>query len=419
MVAPAHMNAEDAVDRLLAALPESDAAGRARFAELGFPTPRDEDWRFTPVKPITELNFSAAPVDADATLEGCVFAAIDGPQLVFVNGHYSEALSQVGELPAGVEVRPMSAGDCPAPPAPEDAFGALNAATVTDGPFISVADNVHFETPLRVYYLSTGSNGATANVRGYIRAGANSQVTVLESWTAKQAGYFNNATTELHAADNAQVEHVKFQDEHTGAFHVGGLHTTLGRDARVAHHSLALGGRIARNNLRAHLNGTGIEAVLNGLYLPRAGQLIDHHMVVNHAQPHCDSHEYFNGILDDDSRAVFHGRIHVHKGADKTDAKQTNKNLLLSDSATIDTKPQLEIYADDVKCTHGATIGQMNAEQIFYLRARGLDEESARRMIMHAFAGEIVERIQCEAAREELDRLVWDRLEQMGGLVAA
>ena len=419
MVAPAHMNAEDAVDRLLAALPESDAAGRARFAELSFPTPRDEDWRFTQIKPITELNFSAAPADADATLEGCVFAAIDGPQLVFVNGHYSEALSQVGELPAGVEVRSVSAGDCPAPPAPEDAFGALNAATVTDGPFISVADNVHFESPVRVYYLSTGRNGATANVRGYIRAGANSQVTVLESWTGKQAGYFNNATTELHAADNAQVEHVKFQDEHTGAFHVGGLHTTLGRDARVAHHSLALGGRIARNNLRAHLNGTGIEAVLNGLYLPRAGQLIDHHMVVNHAQPHCDSHEYFNGILDDDSRAVFHGRIHVHKGADKTDAKQTNKNLLLSDSATIDTKPQLEIYADDVKCTHGATIGQMNAEQIFYLRARGLDEESARRMIMHAFAGEIVERIQCEAAREELDRLVWDRLEQMGGLVAA
>ena len=419
MVAPAHMNAEDAVDRLLAALPESDAAGRARFAELSFPTPRDEDWRFTPIKPITELNFKTAPADTAATLEGCVFAAIDGPQLVFVNGHYSEALSQVGELPAGVKVRSVSAGDCPAPPAPEDAFGALNAATVTDGPFISVADNVHFESPVRVYYLSTGRNGATANLRGYIRAGANSQVTVLESWTGKQAGYFNNATTELHAADNAQVEHVKFQDEHTGAFHVGGLHTTLGRDARVAHHSLALGGRIARNNLRAHLNGTGIEAVLNGLYLPRAGQLIDHHMVVNHAQPHCDSHEYFNGILDDDSRAVFHGRIHVHKGADKTDAKQTNKNLLLSDSATIDTKPQLEIYADDVKCTHGATIGQVNAEQIFYLRARGLDEESARRMIMHAFAGEIVERIQCEAAREELDRLVWDRLEQMGGLVAA
>ena len=410
MVAPAQNC--DAIDRLLAALPV-EGEGRARVAELGFPTSRDEDWRFTSVKPITELNFTVAKADATATLDGCVFAAIDGPQLVFVNGHYSESLSQIGDLSPGVEVRPISAGDYPAPPEVEDAFTALNAAAATDGPFIRVADNVIFETPVRVYYLSTGSAGATANVRGYICAGANSRLTVLESWSGTEAGYFNNGVTELRAADNAQLEHLKFQDEHTGAFHVGALHATMGRDARVAHHSLALGGRIARNNLRAHLNGTGIEAVLNGLYLPRAGQLIDHHMVVNHAQPHCDSHEYFNGILDDDARAVFHGRIHVHKGADKTDAKQTNKNLLLSDNATVNTKPQLEIYADDVKCTHGATIGQMNAEQIFYLRARGLDEEAARQLIMHAFAGEIVERIQCEAAREELDRLLWDRLEEV------
>ena len=410
MVAPAQNC--DAIDRLLAALPV-EGEGRARVAELGFPTSHDEDWRFTSVKPIAELNFTAAKADATATLDSCMFAAIDGPQLVFVNGHYSESLSQIGDLPPGVEVRPISAGDCPAPPEAGDAFEALNAAAAADGPFISVADNVTFETPVRVYYLSTGGEGATANLRGYICVGANSRLTVLESWSGTEAGYFNNGVTELHAADNAQVEHVKFQDEYSGAFHVGALHTTMGRDARVAHHSLALGGRIARNNLRAHLNGTGIEVVLNGLYLPRAGQLIDHHMVVNHAQPHCDSHEYFNGILDDDARAVFHGRIHVHKGADKTDAKQTNKNLLLSDNATVNTKPQLEIYADDVKCTHGATIGQMNAEQIFYLRARGLDEEAARQLIMHAFAGEIVERIQCEAAREELDRLVWDRLEEV------
>ena len=186
----------------------------------------------------------------------------------------------------------------------------------------------------------------------------------------------------------------------------------MGRDSHAAHHSIALGGRIARNNIRAHLNGTGLEAVLNGLYLPRGEQLIDHHMVVDHHQPHCDSHEYFNGILDDSARAVFHGRIHVHKGADKTDAKQTNKNLLLSNNATVDTKPQLEIYADDVKCTHGATVGQMNPEQIFYLRTRGLNEEAARRMIMHAFAGEIIGRIACESVREELDRLVWNRLEE-------
>ena len=409
MVAPSYA---DAVNRLLAAMPERDVKDRMRFAELGFPTPRDEDWRFTSIKPITELDFTAATVDHNASLEGCVFTEIDGPKLVFVNGYFSSDLSIVNGLPEGVEIRNLSAGDCSELTKDEEAFGVLNAATYTDGPFILVADNVKFERPVRVYYLSTGKKGATANIRGYIHAGVNSHLTILESWEGENAGYFNNSNTELHAADNAYIEHVKFQNEHAEAFHIAGFRASMGRDAHVLHHSIALGGRIARNNLRAHLNGTGIEAVLNGLYIPRSGQLIDHHMVVNHAQPHCDSHEYFNGILDGNARAVFHGRIHVHKGADKTDAKQTNKNLLLSDDATVDTKPQLEIYADDVKCTHGATIGQMNAEQIFYLRARGLSEEAARRMIMHAFAGEIIERIECVTAREELDRLVWDRLEE-------
>ena len=405
MVAPAN----NAVDRLLAALPTRGEGG-ARVAEMGFPTTRDEDWRFTSVAPIAELEFIAAAADAKANLEGCVFSKIDGPQLVFVNGHFSSELSRVGELPTGVEIGNLASAACE-PCEAEDAFGALNAASFTDGARVRVADGVCFETPIRVYYLSTGSDGATANIRNHITLGANSKATILESWTGADAAYFNNAITELNAGDNAHLEHVKFQDESTAAFHVAGLHATMGRDCRVAHHSIALGGRIARNNIRARLDGTGIEAVLNGLYLPHGKQLIDHHMVVDHLQPHCDSHEYFNGILDDHARAVFHGRIHVHKGADKTDAKQTNKNLLLSDNATVNTKPQLEIYADDVKCTHGATIGQMNAEQIFYLRARGLDEEAAHRMIMHAFAGEIIARIGCKPVREELDQLVWDRLE--------
>jgi Fe-S cluster assembly protein SufD len=405
MVAPAN----NAVDRLLAALPTRGEGG-ARFAELGFPTTRDEDWRFTSVVPIAELEFTAAKADATASLDGCVFSEIDGPQLVFVNGHFSSELSSVGELPAGVEVGNLASAACE-PREAGDAFGALNAASFTDGAWVSVADGVCFESPIRVYFLSTGGDGSTANIRNHITLGANSKATILESWTGADAAYFNNVITELSVGHNAQLEHLKFQDESTAAFHVAGLHAVMGRDCRVAHHSIALGGRIARNNIRARLDGTGIEAVLNGLYLPRGKQLIDHHMVVDHLQPHCDSHEYFNGILDDNARAVFHGRIHVHKGANKTDAKQTNKNLLLSDNATVNTKPQLEIYADDVKCTHGATIGQMNAEQIFYLRTRGLDEKAARRMIMHAFAGEIIERIGCEPARAELDRLVWDRLE--------
>jgi Fe-S cluster assembly protein SufD len=179
----------------------------------------------------------------------------------------------------------------------------------------------------------------------------------------------------------------------------------------VTLHSFALGARLSRNHIRAKLAGEGLECILNGLYLTRDEQLADHHMIVEHAQPHCASHEYFNGILDDKSRGVFHGRIYVHPAAQKTDAKQTNKNLLLSDLASADTKPQLEIYADDVKCTHGATVGQLNDESIFYLRSRGLGMDTARRMLIHAFAGEIIERIQCLPARALMDKLVWDRLE--------
>jgi Fe-S cluster assembly protein SufD len=225
------------------------------------------------------------------------------------------------------------------------------------------------------------------------------------------AASFTNAVTEIIAGENAVVEHVKLQDETATAFHMATIAGEFGRASNVNVHSFALGSKLSRNNIRAKLAGEGLECILNGLYLTRDEQLADHHMIVEHAQPHCASHEYFNGILDDKSRGVFHGRIYVHPIAQKTDAKQTNKNLLLSDDATADTKPQLEIYADDVKCTHGATIGQLNAESIFYLRARGIPENVARRMLIHAFAGEIVERVKCAPAREELDKLVWDRLE--------
>jgi Fe-S cluster assembly protein SufD len=195
-------------------------------------------------------------------------------------------------------------------------------------------------------------------------------------------------------------------------FHLAAFHADLSRNCHFQAHSFALGSRLSRNNICTLLGGEGVECVLNGLYLTRDEQLADHHMIVDHAQPHCNSHEYFNGILDGRSRGVFHGRILVRQDAQKTDAKQTNKNLLLSDDAGVNTKPQLEIYADDVKCTHGATIGQLNEESIFYLRARGIGKETARRMLMHSFAGEIIDRIHCDPVREELNQLIWDRLEQ-------
>ncbi|MEY2465873.1 MAG: Fe-S cluster assembly protein SufD, partial [Verrucomicrobiota bacterium] len=211
--------------------------------------------------------------------------------------------------------------------------------------------------------------------------------------------------------DSATLELLKVQDEAPDAYHVATIHGQFGRTSKAHVHSFALGAKLSRNNIRAKLAGEGLECILNGLYITKDEQLADHHMIVEHAEPHCASHEYFNGILDDESKGVFHGRILVRKIAQKTDAKQTNKNLLLSDDATADTKPQLEIYADDVKCTHGATIGQLNDESIFYLRSRGIPMDTARQMLIHAFAGEIIERIQCEAAREELDKLVWERLE--------
>jgi Fe-S cluster assembly protein SufD len=214
------------------------------------------------------------------------------------------------------------------------------------------------------------------------------------------------------AEENSVIEHCKFQDESLFAFHIAGLQMNLGRGCNFISHSFATGAQLSRNNIHTVLDGPGIECILNGLYVTKDDQLADHWMFVEHAKPNCNSHEYFNGILDGNSRGVFHGRIYVHQIAQKTDAKQTNKNLLLSDNATANTKPQLEIYADDVKCTHGATIGQLDEDAIFYFRARGIGQETARRMLIHAFAGEIIDRVRFAPLREELDRVIWDRLEQ-------
>jgi Fe-S cluster assembly protein SufD len=264
-----------------------------------------------------------------------------------------------------------------------------------------------------VHLNSRSAAPVTAHPRHLIMAGAGSKLTVIEHYAAGAgAQHVTNAVTELVLGEGAHVEHCKFQDESLSAYHIAAIHAVLGRHCNFTAHSFALGARLSRNNIRTVLGGEGIECILNGLYLTKDDQLADHHMIVEHAEPHCNSHEYFNGILDGRSRGVFHGRILVRPVAQKTDAKQTNKNLLLSDDAVVNTKPQLEIYADDVKCTHGATIGQLNDESVFYLRARGIGEERARRMLMHGFAGEIIERIKHEGVREELDALVWNRLEQ-------
>jgi Fe-S cluster assembly protein SufD len=405
-------------------------AGISRFAELGFPTLRDEDWRFTNVTPIMKLPFqpvfqySRDGLTAES-LGQLSFAGLDCSRLVFVNGHYSAELSSEQSQRGGVQVTNLASalaldsgiieGHLGRYAHGENhAFAALNTAFFQDGAFIFAPNGAVLEKPVHLLFISTSDEpGSTAHPRNLVIARPHSKLTIIESYLGRtNAPYFTNAVTELIAEDNAQVEHCKFQDESLQAFHMAFLHAQLGKECNFISHSIATGARLSRNNIKVVLDAEGVECVLNGLYVTKADQLADHHMIVEHAKPHCNSHEYYNGILDDRSKGVFHGRILVRPQAQKTDAKQTNKNLLLSDAATIDAKPQLEIYADDVKCTHGATIGQLDEDSIFYLRARGIGAETARHMLIHAFAGEIIGRIRCAPVREELDQLIWDRLEQ-------
>ena len=405
-------------------------AGIARFAELGFPTLQDEDWRFTNVAGIANLpfkpHFQPVPEDISAAeLRPFAFAQLPARRLVFLNGHFAPGLSVIGDLPPGVLVMNLAQALTrhsdllekhlgAYAPGENSSFIALNTAFFQDGAFIYVPPGHTLAEPVHLLFVTTaGQPGITAHPRNLIIAEKGSRLSVLESYvTTGNASYFTNAVTELVLRENAVVEHCKFQDESPDAFHLAAIHAHLGRASNLVAHSIATGARLSRNNIRTVLAGHGVECVLNGLYLTHGDQLADHHMIVDHAQPHCNSHEYYNGILDGRSKGVFHGRILVRQAAQKTDAKQTNKNLLLSEDATVDTKPQLEIYADDVKCTHGATVGQLNDESIFYLRTRGIGEDTARRMLIHAFAGEIIERIRHLPAREEMDKLVWDRLEE-------
>jgi Fe-S cluster assembly protein SufD len=405
-------------------------AGLARFAERGFPTLKDEDWRFTNVTPIAKLPFrpvlqASSSGLSEKALAQFPFANLQCHRLVFVDGHFAAGLSRLLPLEAGVEVGSLAAALAGKPARlqsyfgnsardGQNAFAALNTAFFMDGAFIHVPAGVTVAQPVHLLFISTAPEpGATAHPRNLVVAGKDSRLTLLETYAGiGEVPCLTNAVSEFVVGENASVEHCKFQDEPWSAYHLATLQIALGARANFISHSIATGAKLSRNSIKTLLDGEGVECVLNGLYLTKDEQLADHHMIVEHAKPHCNSHEYFNGILDDRSRGVFHGRILVRQEAQKTDAKQTNKNLLLSDTATIDTKPQLEIYADDVKCTHGATVGQLNEESIFYLRARGMSLQTARRMLIHAFAGEIIDRIRCEPVRKELDEVIWGRLEQ-------
>ncbi len=405
-------------------------AAIARFAELGFPTNRDEDWRFTNVAPIANMVTSPAsqrtaevsPSDVSPFL----YPELDGPLLVFVNGRYCASLSHTQSMPDGVRVlnlaEAISAGD----PVIEEhlarhacyqdrAFAALNTALFEDGVVVHVSKGATPDKTIQVLFITSPESVATvAYPRVLVVADESSQVSIVESYASVGPGdYFVNSVTEVVAGANATVDICRVEHEGDNGFHIGSLHLHQYRSSRVQYHLMSLGGRLISHDVYALLDGEGIDCSLNGFYVVEGKQQVDNHLWVDHAKPHCDSREFFKGVLADQGRGVFCGRIIVREGAQKTDAKQTNQSLLLSDRAQIESNPQLEIFADDVKCTHGATIGQISEESMFYLQSRGLSKAAARNMLVYAFAAEVMATLKILPVKTKLEAELFSRLPRL------
>jgi Fe-S cluster assembly protein SufD len=390
------------------------------FERIGFPTPRDEDWKHTNVEPITSLAFERAnratrPVSADEVFS-LSFSDPAYNRLVFVNGVISPELSELRGLPEGVKVQSLAqalADDSDFLQAylarsarqREHAFVALNTAFIEDGAFVFVPQGRTLDEPIYLIFVtSEASTPVVSHPRNLFVFEANTQARIVESYIGLNgSAYFNNAVTEIIGQEGATIDHYRLQREANGGFHVGALAAELGRSCHFSTHALTLGGSLVRNDVNAVLDGEGAECMLNGLYLVDGNQHVDNQTRIDHVKPHTRSLELYKGILKGRGRAVFNGKIFVHKTAQKTDARQTNKNLLLSAEAVVNTKPQLEIYADDVKCSHGSTIGQLDRDALFYLRSRGLDLDNAQSLLNYAFASDVVSRVKIAPLRARLD----------------
>ena len=353
-------------------------AGFRRFAELGFPTTRSEEWRFTNVAPIARAAIAS--------------------------------ISGTGSIPQEAQLQLAKHASIE-----RNAFVALNTAFLDCVAYFRVSRGEVQSRPIQISYQSTTGNSTlqATHPRSLIVVGPDAQCTIVETYDGL-GKYFTNAVTEIVVGDGAVVDHYKVQRESPEAFHVATMHVTLGRSANFTSHSIALGGALVRNDVNATLS-EGSEATLNGLYIVNGKQHIDNHTEIDHAKPHATSHELYKGILDEQATAVFNGRIIVRKDAQKTDSKQTNKNLVLSDEAVINTKPELQILADDVRCTHGATIGQLDEESLFYLQSRGIGRSEARSLLTYAFAQDILDRIRVPALKEQLEKVLFEKFHEHGG----
>ena len=399
-----------------------------RFLSSGFPTTKNEDWHFTSVARIAESDFltlTAPGGDVEREdLAAFGFGRRDWRTLTFVNGRFDPGLSDLDGLPAGVRVLPLDrawrempdlleryVGKIASFDEPAQAFTALNTAYMVDGAVVHVAKDVTVDRPIHLLFVSDAMAArGVMYPRNLIVVDRNAKATVLETYAAiGDAHYFTNSVTEVAIADGATLSHVKLQRESHRAFHVGTIDVRQGRDSHYVSFSFGTGGSLSRSNIYTVLGGEGCGATLNGLYMLDADQHMDHQTRIDHAEPNCYSREVYKGVLDGTSHGVFNGKVYVRPVAQKTDGKQTNNTLLLSDKARVDTKPQLEIFADDVKCTHGATIGRLDETALFYMKSRGVNAEFARRLLTYAFAASVIETIELEAVREGLEKLTLER----------
>lgn len=409
-------------------LKEMRAGALARFSAQGFPTTKQEAWRFTSVQAIADTAFMlprSPRADAPSAKAIHAFEVCEAGRhlLVFVNGRYSGALSSVEGLPEGVKVGSLAEALKHTPElvqphlgrhagTDQHPFAALNTAFLNDGGFVYVPAGVVMDEPVQFLYLSVpGAEPTVSHPRSLVVAAGSSRVSVVETYAGYGEGaYLTNAVMEIVAGDGARVDCYRIQRESRTAYHVATTATRQGRDSIVHLHAVTLGAALARHDIRVVLDGEHGLALLNGLYVLDGTQHADHHTTIDHAKAHCESHEYFNGVLDEHARGVFNGRIIVREGAQKTDSKQTNNNLVLSEDARADSQPQLEIYADDVKCTHGATLGPLDEKAMFYLTSRGIPAAEARSLLTYGFGAEIIDRMEIAPLRAQLDRLIRARL---------
>jgi Fe-S cluster assembly protein SufD len=397
------------------------------FDELGFPSVKNEEWKYTNVTPIARANFKPSTSGSSSSISQSVlsgFTAVEAErsQLVFVNGGFRADLSSVSQIPEVVALDLVEAAAANEHSATvrqylardadyvANGFIALNTAFISGGAFVKIPKGITVQTPIHLLFLSDGASSASFP-RVLLIAEENSDATIIESYACAAEGqYFTNAIVECVLKDGARVKHYKVQRESNEAFHVATTTADLGANASYDSTAITLGAALSRNDIHVTMDHEGAECRVDGLYLVTDNQHTDTHSVIDHRKPHCTSHQLYKGILDGKSRAVFNGKIFVRHDAQKTDALQTNKNLLLSNDARVDTKPQLEILADDVKCAHGAAVGQIDEDEMFYLETRGIHRDLARNLLTYGFAEEVIEKIAVASIRADLDAATLNRL---------